>query len=351
MKKVLSVLLIASFGLADACTSFGVITNTGTVVAKNRDYEYSKQNLETLVPNRQFFAWYQNPYGHKNRVFALTANNDVKMATNENGLTAIEEDPPYPKDSGDHRRYIQPYGGYSEGMTLWAVAQNFNTVKELLPYIKDVFTHAAPNYYEIADDKQILIVEVAYGKTDNDQTRPVSYKLINKNQQYYTHTNFYMANKFSGLNKLTSNQYSLAGAVDRNNTIESTVKANMNNLDNLSDWLLNTKSTVKNPNDANWCLNTSIFRSNLQGESFVDTSISNDKVYGTISSWVVTNNGGADKTTLAINLVDGIKVLPNGNQEISYRKVRGSLVDLINGKINYESASFVRNAPKGGNCE
>lgn len=351
MKKILLVLLATSFTVADACTSFGIVTNDGTVVAKNRDFEYSKQTLETLVPNRQFFAWYQNPYGHKNRVFALTANNDVKMATNENGLTAIEEDPPYPKDSSQHRRYIQPYDGYSEGMTLWAVAQNFNTVKEILPYIKDIFSKAAPNYYEIADDKQILVVEVAYGKTDNDKTRPVSYKVINKNQQYYTHTNFYMANKFANLNNMTANQYSLAGAFDRNATIESTVKANMNNLDTLDTWLLNTKSSVKNPNDPNWCLNTSIFRSNLQGESYVDTSISNDKVYGTISSWIVQNNGGPDKTTLIINLVDSIKVLPNGDQEIHYRKVRGSLNDLINGKITYVPDTMIRKAPKDGSCE
>lgn len=351
MKKIFLTFLVAGFSVAEACTSFGIVTNSGTVIAKNRDFEYSKQTLETLVPNRQFLAWHKNPYKHKNKVFALIANDDVKMATNENGLTVIEEDPPYPKDSANHRRYIQPYDGYSEGMTLWAIAQNFNTINEILPYLRDIFGYAAPNYYEIADDKQILIVEVAYGKNDTDETRPFSYTIINKNRQFYTHTNFYMTNKFADLNNLAANKYSLAGAVDRNNTIESTVSANVSNLNGLDKWLLNTKSAVKNPDDPNWCLNTSIFRSNLQGESYIDTSVKNDKVYGTISSWIVQNNGGANKTTLIINLIDSIKVLPDGNQEIYYRKVHGNLKDLINGKINYIPEVFIRKAPKGGNCE
>lgn len=351
-KKLLTLILASAYSISYACTSFGYITEKGTVIAKNRDFEYSNQSLEVLTPNRQFVAWYNNPYNHKNKTFALMANNDVKMAINEHGLTAIEEDPPYPADSHKHRRYIQPHHGYAEGMVLWAVAQNFNTVEEIKPYIKDIFSHAAPNYYEFADDKQILIVEVAYGKTDEDTTRAYSYKIINKANQDYTHTNYYMDKQFEPLNKLTDNQYSLAGAIDRNTTIKKLIDHVDRNDENIVDnLLLATKSNIKNPNDTNWCLNTSIFRSNLQGESMVDTHITSDKIYGTVSSMIVYNYGGAEKTRVAINIIDKITVLANGEQQVDYREVREKLPDLMRGKINYTAKSFIRKAPKDGVCE
>ncbi|MDD3266696.1 MAG: hypothetical protein PHC75_05895 [Burkholderiales bacterium] len=352
MRKLLTSILACSSVLGFACTSFGYITKSGTVIAKNRDYMYSKQTLEVLVPNRQFIAWYKNPYGHQNKIFALMANNDVKMAINENGLTAIEEDPLYPKDSDKYRRYIQPYGGYSEGMVLWGVAQNFNTVAEIKPYIKDIFSNAAPNYYEFADGKEILIVEVAYGENDNSSVRKFKYKIINKDSEYYTQTNYYKESEFSKLNNLGTNKYSLAGAIARNQSIESMVKnRNLDGGIDIMAWLLNTKSDLKNPGNANWCLNTSVFRSNLQGESSVDTSIRNDNIYGTVSSLIVFNNGSIDKTNVAINIIDKITVLSNGSQKVDYRMVRQNLPNLFSGNINYIESSFVRNAPVNGVCE
>lgn len=352
MKKLLAFILASSSLLGVACTSFGYITKNGTVIAKNRDYMYSKQTLEILVPNRQFVAWYKNPYVNQNKVFALMANNDVKMAINESGLTAIEEDPPYPKDSDKYRRYIQPYNGYSEGMVLWGVAQNFNTVAEIKPYIQEIFSHAAPNYYEFADSKEILIVEVAYGENDDSQLRKFNYQIINKEKEYYTHTNFYKSNEFLKLNNLATNKYSLAGAIDRDQSIKSMVESGSRETNSdIANWLLNTKSSIRNPNDANWCLNTSIFRSNLQGESFVDTSIRNDNIYGTVSSLVVFNNGGLDKTNIAINIIDKITVLSNGDQKIDYRMVRQDLPSLFNGQINYIESSFIRHATVSGVCE
>lgn len=352
MKKIVLFLLTSIPLLGFACTSFGYITESGTVIAKNRDYMYSKQTLEVLVPNKQFVAWYKNPYGHQNKVFALMANNDVKMAINEHGLTAIEEDPPYPKNSDKYRRYIQPYGGYSEGMVLWGITQNFNTVAEIKPYIQDIFSHAAPNYYEFADGKEILIVEVAYGKNDNSLSRKFNYRIIDKAREYYTHTNFYKGHEFSSLNDLAENPYSLAGAVDRDQAIESTIKnRDWQNDSDVITWLFNTKSSVKNPEDANWCLNTSIFRSNLQGESFVETSVKNDNIYGTVSSLIVFNDGGVDKTDVAINIIDRITVLPNNDQKINYRIVRQSLSSLFSNEINYVESSFIRKAPVDGVCE
>lgn len=76
-----------------ACTSFGFLTETGTVIAKNSDYYYDKQKVEVLVPNKQFAIWYDNTYNNDFKVFAQMANNNVKMGINEVGLTAMEEDP------------------------------------------------------------------------------------------------------------------------------------------------------------------------------------------------------------------------------------------------------------------
>lgn len=78
-----------------ACTSFGYITKTGTVIAKNSDYYYDKQSVEILEPNKQFDLWYNNTYNNNLKVFAQMANNNVKMGINEAGLTAMEEDPQF----------------------------------------------------------------------------------------------------------------------------------------------------------------------------------------------------------------------------------------------------------------
>lgn len=351
-KQSLLILTLLSIYLPNiiACTSFGFITKTGTAIAKNSDYYYDNQSVEVLVPNKQFILWYNNTYGNNFKVFAQMANNNVKMGINEAGLTAMEEDPLLPKDR-NHRRYIQPLGGTAECMTLWGILQNFKTVDQIIPYLDNIFGHASPNHYEIADAHKILVVEVAYGNNDDAIIRRFNYKILNKTNDYYTHTNTYQDPEFTSLNNLSANVYSTHGAEARNARIKSLLTSNDRSESNVLSWLLDTTSSSGNPNDYKWCLGTSIFRSNLGKKTEIDNDGSHPDAYGTVASMVVFNNGTPQKTNIIIKIIDRIKTDTHGNQTIYYKEMNAFLPALFTKSYTFSDKQFTRSAPINGICK
>lgn len=332
-----------------ACTSFGYITHKGTVIAKNSDYYYDKQSVDILLPNKQFAMWYDNSYGNNLKVFAQIANNNVKMGVNEAGLTAVEEDPLLPKDK-NHRRYIQPVGGTAECMTLWGILQNFKTVDEILPFINDIFSHASPNYYEIADSHKILVVEVGYGINDKVTIRPFSYRVLDKPTESYTHTNTYQDSRFISLNKLAANPYTVIGAQARNDRIKALIKSSDKSESAVSSWLLDTDSQLNNPRDNKWCLGTSIFRSNIGNNQQMDNNSLHSE-YGTVASMIVFNNGTTKNTKVIIRIIEKITVDEKGNQTIFYKEIQSPLESLFNRKYVYNQKQFRRAVPVNNVCK
>src|SRR5437773_371824 len=134
MKTFILFTILLYSELINACTGFGIITNDGTLIGRNRDYYYNPQQFERMVPIQQFNNWYENNYHHDNQFYALTSKNNVSMGINQNGLTIIEEDSPFPKDYKKHRRFQQPENGTAEGMIKYGILQNFNTVDEIVPF-------------------------------------------------------------------------------------------------------------------------------------------------------------------------------------------------------------------------
>ncbi len=203
-------------------------------------------------------------------------------------------------------------------MILYGILQNFTTVKEVIPYLNDIFSTAAPNYYQIADAKSILTVEVAYGDTNYDPKRKFTYKIIDKNGEYFAHTNYYLSPEFESLNALQENKNILRGTANRLNKITKYINNSKGNYDKSLDWYLDTSSNLTESNDKNWCENTSIFRSNLKNLTKITPDIKTDSVYGTVSSFVVKYM--KKETIVNLRIIDMIDVLKNGNQKISYRE-------------------------------
>ena len=57
-----------------ACTAFGIVTKSGTIVSKNRDYYYDRQQFKLIYPNKQFVDWFGNNLSHKNKFHAVLSN-------------------------------------------------------------------------------------------------------------------------------------------------------------------------------------------------------------------------------------------------------------------------------------
>ena len=157
MKKILFIglLLIARILFftqpADACTGFGAITESGTIIGKNRDYYYVPQKFGLVMPIQQFNNWYNNPYHHNNRFYAVSSAESVSMGVNQYGLTAIEEDSlstGHPQDAKEYKM-LQQQEGTPDGLVLYGILQNFNTVDELIPYLAKIFNGAAPDFYNL----------------------------------------------------------------------------------------------------------------------------------------------------------------------------------------------------------
>ncbi len=343
MFKKMILIVAGILNIAFACTSFGVITSEGTIIGKNRDYIYGRQDFVLMQPLKQFVAWYANPYQHRNIFYALISSSDVKFGVNEFGLTAIEEDPLYSQNA-DNRLYYQPYAGYSEGMILYGILQNFTTVKEILPYLNDIFSTAAPNFYQIADGKSILTVEVAYGSNSSDTKRQFTYKVIDKNSDFFAHTNYYLSPEFESLNTLQENKNLIIGATNRLNKITTYVKKSKGNYGNALNWYLDTTSNIINPADKNWCETTSIFRSNLQELTNITPEIKTNSVYGTVSSFIVQTKH--NKPIVSLRIIDTIDILKNGNQKITYRELVIPLKTLFTAnRLHYTQKTFIRPAP------
>lgn len=333
-----------------ACTSFGVLTNTGLIIGKNRDYMYSKQVFEYINPLKQFESWYGNAYHHSFPFYALISKSDVKFGINEAGLTAIEEDPPFPSDAAAHRRYIQPYQGYSEGMVLYGLLQNFSSVAEIVPYLDQIFSVAAPNFYQIADAHTILNVEVAYGAHDEDSQRAYKYTIINRPGESFAHTNTFLSPEFEALNQLSTNTGSINGSNNRLNKIKQKMESAKGDFSHAFNWYLDTSSDVGNGQNKNYCQNTSIFRSYLQNITAVGADTDSDTEYGTVSSFMVEYKED-NAPLIHLRLLESINTVENSAQKIVYKEAQLSLDSLfMKAPIPYMMHTFIRPAPVNGVC-
>lgn len=351
-KPIISILCVTNIMLhsAFACTSFGIITKSGSIIGKNRDYLYGEQTFKLIHAIKQFEAWYGNQYKHKNNFYALTFNNDIKMGVNKYGLTAIEEDPTYTVGTDINRKYIQPIVGYSEGMILYGILQNFATVQEIVPYLNEIFSTAAPNFYQIADAHSILTVEVAYGDTNTDPKRKFTYKVISKNGEYFAHTNTYLSPEFEHLNSLQQNKDILAGSNKRLQKITTDIVNSNGDYSKKSSWFMDTSSDLGIASNKNWCQTTSIFRSNLQHLTRITPETNSSSVYGTVSNLIVENNDNGS-TMVHLKIIDSIDTLKNGGQLIKYRELNTPLATLFaTNKLNFTKRILMRSAPINGVC-
>ncbi|MDP3560248.1 MAG: carcinine hydrolase/isopenicillin-N N-acyltransferase family protein [Legionellaceae bacterium] len=361
MKKIIltSVMLFAQIGAA--CTGFGIITDHGTLIGKNRDYFYGPQKFGLILPLKKLDNWQGNLYHHHNQFYALTAKSnqkyelsakvDLSMGVNQAGLTAIEEDTFRPSEIKKQRMFYQPYQGIDVNTLLYGVLQNFNTIDEMIPFLSKIFSVAAPDFYQFSDAKKVLTVEVAFGKNNKDPKRAFTYKIISKKNAYTTHTNAYVSPKFTELNKWAKPN-SLAGAQNRLTKITNLIsQAKERNIAVAPSWFLNTSSRVSKVDDKNWCQNTSLFRSNLKGLTSIDTNVANDKVGGTVSSMIVENNGDFKQSYLYLKMVESVTTLKNHDQLIKYKVLHTSLAKLFSGeKLVFVPHEFVRKAPVKGVC-
>ena len=328
------------------CTIFAIKNKNGTIIGKNRDALYnSTQTFERMKPINQFTNWYNNNYNHNFEFYALVADNDVKMGINKNGLTAIEEDPLFPLNYKESRRFIQPIHGNAEGMILFGILQNFSSVDEIIPYLNIIFSTAAPNFYQIADRNKILNVEVAFAKNDLESVRNFTYQVINKNINL-AHTNNYLSKEFQELNNIA----------EKNRLISSTYRLNtmyqlINNYENeneIINWFFDTKSNLQTNNSNYTCLNSSIFRSQIGIMKEVNPKTLKKNIYGSVSNMIVINN--KNDTKIIIRILESIKTIKN-NQIIYYKDLNTDLTTLFNGsRPRFIKKSFSRKLTKNNIC-
>jgi hypothetical protein len=351
--------LMATVNVTLACTSFGVLTDTGSIIAKNRDYYYDSQYFIRMEPIKQFNEWVGNPYHHRYPFYALVTKTIISFGINPQGLAVVQEDPPSMspitadgKTSSNPplRRYIQPYVGYSEDMIIYGLLQNFATVEEIIPYIHDIFSTAAPSFYQIADAKQILTVEVAYADKDTATKRPFRYQLIKKKGGFYAHTNTYLSPEFETINALAPNQKNVAGAKYRLQKITNHINAAKGDFSHAFSWFLDTHSDLGSQTDKHFCLNTSLFRSNLKDVQRIQPNTRYENVYGTVSTFVVEHK--ANVTIVHLRIIDEIETFKNGYQKIAYRELVIRLSQLFSDKIlRFQKGSFVRQAVVDETCK
>lgn len=352
MKKIILISLLLISQPGNACTGFGFITDSGTMIGRNRDYLYNPQKFELMAPIQQFSNWYENNYHHNNQFYALTSKNNVTMGVNQNGLTVIEEDSPLPKNFKENRKFQQPENGNAEGMIIYGILQNFNTIDEMIPFLSKIFSVADPHFYQISDAKKILTVEVAYGNDNTDPKRKFSYNIISKAGDYFAHTNHYLTPEYSDLNKLKLDPDSFNGSTNRLHKITDLITHTKNKtIDRIITWLKNTSSEVSSSKDKNGCMNTSLFRSNLQNFRSINLNIGNDKIYGTVSSMIVNNTGDLKNSPIYLMMVDSISTDKNNKQLIKYRELRTTLAKLFeNIQPIFVERKFIRNPPVNEIC-
>lgn len=359
MKKIFKLNLVVFVTVfftnyANACTGFGAITDTGTIIGKNRDYYYVPQQFSMLKPIQKFNHWYENTYNHQNQFYAVSSAESVSVGVNQNGLTAIEEDvlsENHPQNAQEYKMQ-QQRAGTPDGLVLYGVLQNFNTIDEMLPYLSKIFSVAAPDFYQFADAKKILIVEVANTQKNTESPHQFTYQILSKGSSYFTHTNTYLNAEFTPLNKAIANTASLKSSENRLNAITDLVShAPEKNVDVASTWFLNTKAGSPNQNNANECLNLSLFRSDLQGLKSIDMRNPNEKIFGTVASMIVGNNGKFKNSSIYVMMLDSITTQNNGKQLVKYHELNTTLDKLFSKtEPKFVEREFMRNQPTNGVC-
>ena len=114
---------------------------------------------------------------------------------------------------------------------------------------------------------------------------------------------------------------------------------------------MNTASKLSSPDDPYECQNTSLFRSYLQGNTSVDMTNQSDKIYGTASSMIVSNNGRMDNSYLYLKVIDDIQTDTTGQQHIPYRTLTATLEQLFSGKpLIFKKHILLRQPPVNGIC-
>ena len=352
MKNVTLIYLFIFTNISMACTGFGIITDTGTLTGRNRDYYYDPQQFELMQPIQQFNNWYENNYNHNNKFYALTSKNNVSMGVNQQGLTVIEEDSPLTKYAKKQRRLQQPENGTAEGMIKYGILQNFNTVDEIIPYLHKIFSVADPQFYQIADGKKLLTVEVAYGKHNTDKTRPFTYKIYSKKNDYFAHTNHYLSPEFSSLNDLRADQdFSLSTHSRLQKITDHIVHTKVKNIRTATSWLMDTHSDVASEKGHNTCMNSSLFRSDLQGMKSVSLNQGNDKIHGTVSNMVISHQGDLNHSYIYLIMLDSITTDKNNKQIIRYRTLQTTLSKLFSEPhLQFTQHTFVRQPVVNGRC-
>ena len=345
-------MLIIFTNLSIACTGFGVVTESGTLTGRNRDYYYQPQRFELMMPIQQFNNWYENNYNHNNKFYALTSKNNVSMGINQNGLTIIEEDSPLTKYAKKQRRFQQPENGTAEGMIKYGILQNFNTIDEIVPYLSKIFSVADPQFYQISDGKKLLTVEVAYGQNNADNIRKFTYKIYSNKNDYFAHTNHYLSPEFSSLNNLISDEDFFLTSNSRLQKItDHLTHAKVKNMSAAANWLMDTYSDVAGKNSKITCMNSSLFRSDLQGVKSVNLNIGNDKIFGTVSSMIISNNSDLNHSYIYLVILDSITTDKNNRQVIKYRKLQTTISKLFSEPHpKFTEHAFLRNPVVNGVC-
>lgn len=337
-----------------ACTGFGAVEKSGTIIGKNRDYFYVPQSFGLMKPIPQFHDWYKNKYHHDNSFYAVTSAESISMGVNQGGLTAIEEDvlsTVHFKDAAEYKKHQQK-SGTPDGMVLYGVLQNFNNIDEMMPSMRAIFSNAAPDFYEFADSKKLLIVEVAPSK-NNTNSHPYIYRIVNRPGNYFVHTNTYTALQFEALNKAFTNPVSLQSSDNRYQRMSYWIaNAKPVDIQSASKWFLDTYSEASGKDDSNQCMNTSLFRSNLQGHQSIRLRPDNNKIFGTVASMIVSNHGNFKRSHLYLMMLDSITTQKDGSQLIKYKTLYTTLEKLFqSSKQKFIMREFVRKPPVDGVCK
>lgn len=353
MKKLITIFSVFFIKAAVACSGVGVITDTGTIIAKNRDYFYIPQTFGLMKPLPSFSNWYDNSYHHYNKFYAITSAESISMGVNSAGLSAIEEDSLGDDRGGNAAAYktLQEKSGVPDGLILYGVLQNFNSIDEMVPYLSKIFDHAAPDYYQFSDSKKILTIEVSRKEYPVSSKHTFTYQILDKQGERFIHTNTYLSPEFTFLNNFIASQDSLVSSNTRFQQLtEYLANAKIKNINEIVKWLSDTHSSVSTKEYT--CQNTSIFRSDLKGQVSINmTNKSNNKLFGTVASMVISNNSNFNHSYIYVRMLDSITVKNNGDQLIRYQVLQTSLANLFgNKKLSFVKYEVTRKAPLNGVC-
>ena len=224
-------------------------------------------------------------------------------------------------------------------------------MKLFLIYQK-IFSVAAPDFYQFADAKKILTVEVANGTNNSELQHKFTYQIFSGKNDFFAHTNTYLSPELVSLNSRIPNGGSLSSSNNRLKTISLLISQSPSkNINTASRWLMDTYSNVSSKNNPNECLNTSLFRTDLQGFKSVNRNIANDKIAGTVASMIVSNQGDFKNSYIYLMMIDSITTQNDRKQLIKYNELNITLDKLFNeSKPKFVEHEFVRNPPVNGIC-